>query len=350
MGICVRYLLINVCAIINRFIFSSRYERHAGKDRKPKPEKKWNDKSRRRLWVRTMRREAIHGRSNSSSGQGMLDRVKSGLATIHNARLKIEQTMKSDPDSVSASKRNDLIISVRKNVEDISQMLQQAEQQQGTSNNSSKCSTISVLQKLRRDCEKEKDAIEAALQQNQKSQSQGQAPGFRDRSATVNALALEDGNEPQFTRLNAGNKTGSFIMPKANTPPVTVFGNNNLNKGNNPAAPNLGRNGAVMGTAVTGGASTASAKIAAVQGGKGANTFSLDKLVASNSDLTPDDIRDGHYMSETLQTKLIEQKLMGKDEATVMQELIDERNLAIDEVSVYIYVCMRDMYIYTLLI
>ena len=313
------------------YLHSSRYERHSGKDRKPKPEKKWNDKSRRRLWVRIMRREALHGgRTNSGSGQGMLDRVKSGLATIHNARLKIEQTMKSDPDSVSASKRNDLIISVRKNVEDISSMLQQAEQQQQTTNGtSSKCSTISVLQKLRRDCEKEKDAIEAALQLNQKNQ--GGLPG-RDRSATVNALALEDG-EPQFTRLNKSNKTGSFIVPKANTPvpPVTVFGNNNLIR--NTSAVRNSTN--MTSTTGGGGAVTGGSSKTVVQGGKGANTFSLDKLVSTNTDLTPDEIRDGHYMSETLQTKLIEQKLMGKDEATVMQELIDERNLAIDEVSIY---------------
>jgi hypothetical protein len=78
-----------------------------------------------------------------------------------------------------------------------------------------------------------------------------------------------------------------------------------------------------------------------VHSGKGAGTFSLDKIVTQSQN-DPDsalDGRDGHYMSEALQRKLIEKKLVGKDEATVMQEIIDERSDAIEEVGALAWLC-----------
>lgn len=311
------------------------------------------------------------GRSNVYVSE-VIDKVKRGLATIHKARMKIEQTMASDPDSVSAEKRHKLILSVSRNVEDVSNMLAMAEKKQqqqqvgGVLTNSaataSSRNTISMLSKLRRDCEKEKEAIELAFSRNQDQ------TGTEDSRNSDGQQQQQPQPQPhQFTMLTKANKAQSlnFPMPTLGAPPAVrgetgpgtgpVAGAGGFNSVfSAPGTPRLGVGGGggfgqrvggpvprVQGGSSSGGSFSAGpggggggGSKQAVHSGKGAGTFSLDKIVVQSSS-DPDsalDGRDGHYMSEALQRRLIEKKLVGRDEATTMQEIIDERSDAIEEI------------------
>lgn len=273
----------------------------------------------------------------------IIDKVKSGLATIHKARMRIEQTMANDPDSVSAEKRTKLILSVGRNVEDISNMLALAEKKQdpnGTATAANR-NAISMLSKLRRDCEKEKEAIEQAFSRNQDQ-------GGGARRPTPGCDEADDGPQPQphqFTMLNKGSKSHSlnFARPPMGVPPVATKEDAPVSVFSTPGTPRVavgfGARAAPVPKVGGGGSFSAGASKQTVHSGKGAGTFSLDKIVSQSDTDSALDGQDGHYMSEALQRKLIEKKLVGKDEATVMQEIIDERSDAIEDVRSLVLLC-----------
>ena len=329
--------------------FASRYDRFSIKDRKPKPEKLWNDKSRRRLWVRTMRREmsaGISGTNNSNKVTDVIDKVRNGLATIHQARVKIEQAVLADPKSVSSEKRNHLIMAVRKNVDDISNMLLIAEQKSNSNagKSGSNKATITMLSKLRRDCEKEKDAIEKALKTNggdeKKNDDDNVNPHvFTKLSKGNKSTSLNFNYNTSNTNTNTNNDTLMQTNPNANpngsanTRPTLMSGfganRNNNTRGNSntpsPAPGNAptsttgggfnfggirsGSNNQSGGTNNPGGGSLGSSMVI---GGKGASTFSLDQCANTNASGNNDalEVKDGHYMSHALQQKMIEQVYM----------------------------------------
>lgn len=321
--------------------FASKYERFFIKDRKPKPEKLWNDKSRRRLWVRTMRREMSAGIGSPGTPNGnkvtdVIEKVRNGLATIHQARVKIEQTMLADPNAVSSEKRNHLIMAVRKNVDDISGMLEHAEEKSSAGKSGSNKATITMLGKLRRDCEKEKDAIEKALLMNNGDENQKQSSSDDERNHVFTKLSKGNKSTSLNFNYNTGNTNSagasniSSLQSNANsnvsnTRPTLMSGlgvsrsmqvrGGGTHAGN--AAP-VGFNFGGLRSGTTGASSSAPsgnnqsggtvAGGAVVMGGKGSSTFSLDQCANA---CTPDgdalEVKDGHYMSHALQQKMIEQ-------------------------------------------
>lgn len=137
--------------------YASRFSRFKIKDRAPKSEARWS-RARRRLWTRIMRREPVVKTTDMTK---VLSKVQGGLTSIHSARIKIEQIMRSAPEAATSDQMKSLVASVERNIADILSVLDQAEQQAQQSssapaNGSAKASTSpAVLKKLRNDVLKE---------------------------------------------------------------------------------------------------------------------------------------------------------------------------------------------------
>lgn len=142
--------------------YASRFSRFKIKDRAPKSEARWS-RARRRLWTRIMRREPVVKTTDMTK---VLSKVQGGLTSIHSARIKIEQIMRSAPEAATSDQMKSLVASVERNIADILSVLDQAEQQAQQSsstsaNGSAKASTSpAVLKKLRNDVLKEQVRME----------------------------------------------------------------------------------------------------------------------------------------------------------------------------------------------
>jgi hypothetical protein len=138
--------------------YASRFSRFKAKNRAPKSEAMFST-ARRRLWTRIMRREPV---VKSADIGKILSKVQSGLASIHAARVKIEEIMRQAPEAATSDQMRSLVASVERNIADILSVIDQAEQQQsgGTASSSSASgktvnNTPAVLKKLRNDVIKE---------------------------------------------------------------------------------------------------------------------------------------------------------------------------------------------------
>lgn len=69
--------------------YAARFSRFLIKNRKPRIEKIWNSRARRRLWIRSMKREANNIGKVSDLNKA-LPRIQQGLSSIHVSRLRIE--------------------------------------------------------------------------------------------------------------------------------------------------------------------------------------------------------------------------------------------------------------------
>lgn len=144
-------------------IYRSDISRFDNAGRAPKFEKKWSDRARRRLWVRSMRRGS-GGRTTSAAsptlpaGASVLlseaaPKVQSGLRNIHLVRLKIEEIMLNELDASASAQLSQLVGSVRANIDHICKLLDVAEQSGVTPKEAI------VVNKLRNDIAKEEVKI-----------------------------------------------------------------------------------------------------------------------------------------------------------------------------------------------
>jgi len=249
--------------------YASRYARFADPNRQPKPEARWNDGFRRRLWSRTMRKEFSKGSGiaqlQMADMSRVIPRMQHGLEKINEARKKIELIMKQAPQAAQSDQMLANIMSVRKTIADITSILDQLEKAQSPGS-----AHTASIKKLRREVAKEELAIEKALAGGRASGSVRGSDGFG-------------------------------VSSSAQSSPFS-------------SAKSL-RDGA-------GGSGSLGGSISIKSGSRGA--FNPSLVASSNNDeLNPD---DGCFVDQTMHERLIAQKLFPVDEASVMQEIIDERN------------------------
>ena len=138
--------------------YATNFARFKSLERSPKFEKKWNDKSRRRMWSRALRKDGlINGRATSTDLSKTLPRIQQGLSSIHKARLRIEAIMKEAPDAANSEQMQSAVTLVKKNIADIMTALDQAEAHQ--QKNPGAAAQTLVIKKLKNDLSKEEVII-----------------------------------------------------------------------------------------------------------------------------------------------------------------------------------------------
>eukprot|EP01039_Chlorochromonas_danica_P006962 gene6962-7702_t len=246
--------------------YASKFARFQSQDRPPKPEARWS-RARRRLWIRIMRRDATIKSADLSKA---LSKVQLGLSSVHTARVKIEQVSKQAPDAIESEQMVSLAMSVQKNIADLLSVLDQAEKQPGRTDISP-----AAVKKLRNEILREEQAIIRALEKQQ----------------------------PEITPLNGSSRSGGRRLE--------------TNGGNGSSSTNDGH---VV-------AQNVSSKGGVLSGQKGAfdpRIFSTP----SNGNLL-DGEQDGVFVERSIQEQIIDQKLVAIDEATIMQEIIEDRSTEI---------------------
>lgn len=149
--------------------YASNFSRFKAKNRPPKNEARWSH-ARRRLWSRIMRREPAVKTTDMNK---ILAKVQSGLASVHSARVKIEEIMRQAPEAATSEQMKSLVSSVERNINDILSVLDQADQQvlqqpngrgvveasPSVHNGKPIANTPAVLKKLRNDVLKEQVSL-----------------------------------------------------------------------------------------------------------------------------------------------------------------------------------------------
>lgn len=323
--------------------YASRVSRFKVKDRAPKSEARWSN-ARRRLWTRIMRREPLVKASDMTKA---LPKVQTGLASIHSARVKIEQIMRQAPEAASSDQMLSLVASVERNIADILSVLDQAEEQQSQSSGSKSASgtgiSPAVVKKLRNDVLKEQAALEAALE--------GGLPLNVPSSSGSGSSRVVNGSMLQRDRSGSSfsNRQQTNVYAGSGGVLGSSFSSSYIN-GTNPNRPSFaGNTGPVSrGGNTTGGTDRTSSvelrqdlqginkvlnqnKGSVKSGAAGAfNPAIFAGGSARNVAGEPD---DGDFVDRTTQELMIEQRLIPVDESTVMQEIIDDRHTEIVKVS-----------------
>ena len=131
--------------------YASRISRFLDENRPPKPEAhKWST-VRRRLWTRVMRREI--GIRASDIPKAM-QKIQAGLASIHSARLRIEEIIKQAPQAAQNEQMISLVQSVKKNINEVLSSLDQISTYQHK-HCSPQTTATAAVKKLRNDVMKE---------------------------------------------------------------------------------------------------------------------------------------------------------------------------------------------------
>jgi hypothetical protein len=131
--------------------YASRMSRFGAKGRVPKPAEAAFSTVRRRLWTRVMRRE-IGVRAGDVPKA--LSKIQAGLASIHGARVRIEEIMKQAPEAADSEQMQALVRSVKKNIADVVSSLDQISMYQQKAGAQQNTNTAAV-KKLRNDLMKE---------------------------------------------------------------------------------------------------------------------------------------------------------------------------------------------------
>ena len=159
-------------------------ERFQREGRSPKIEKGWNDRARRRKWSRIMRRDARLG--NSIKFNEMVKKIQGGLRGIQIVRRKVEEVVSVSPEAIHTPEMEQLIGSVRSNIESTSSILDNVESM-GVSNNE-----IMILKKFRNDISKEQTAIDRALCQTTVSSTSSLGFTKLTRQSTFGGISRRD--------------------------------------------------------------------------------------------------------------------------------------------------------------
>ena len=265
------------------FEYASRSARWAQVDRTPRPEPLWNDSVRRRVWSRTMRKEFTAGSGTSrvqiADLSRIIPRMQHGLENINKARKKIEGIMKQAPQAAQSELMLSNVLSVRKTIGDLTSILDQLERQQGNGS-----THIAHIKKLKREVTKEEMAIEKALKSGSSQE--------------------EAHNWSKCTSLQRNGSGSSLVPSNSGALSLTASQSND----------SLSSSCRASGSSVT--------------SGKGAFSPSFSQLNEQQ-----DSLDDGGYVSQTMQDRMILQKLRAVDESKVMQGIIDERTVEINTMS-----------------
>ena len=141
--------------------YASKMKRFDEPKRAPRTDPAFSSFARRRIWSRIMKREVG---LKAADIDKILQRTQTGLASIHTARVRIEEIMTQAPDAAASPQMNSLVNSVKKNIHDVITRLDQisAIQQkeaatQGTQGAKTKQpnNSSAIVKKLRNDVLKE---------------------------------------------------------------------------------------------------------------------------------------------------------------------------------------------------
>lgn len=260
------------------------------------PEARWNDRVRRRLWTRVMRRDAqqnMRDRTTSKDMNKFLPKIQNGLKCIHESRIRIEEIMIQAPNAIESEQMRQLIQSVKDNIKDIYIAVDQADKQATLTH-------TAVIKKLRNDLIKEELAIDKVLVDEPKV---AQTPASR-QSLSRKLFGSGKG------KAKIEEKTIDIPPPLSNE-----ILSEEKSDGTSPFPPTLPMlsNG--------------------VKGGRG--SFNPSILPSTNKELpswADDNDNDGVFVDRTMHELIIEQRLKAVDEATIMQEIVNERNEEITKV------------------
>eukprot|EP01035_Chromulina_nebulosa_P017700 gene17700-23290_t len=309
------------------------YGRFRNSNRKKIVEDGWGIRVRRRLWSRIMRRDAGNLLKIVDFTKA-IPRIQQELGSIHMSRLRIEEIIIQAPNAGQSEQMITLVQSVKKNIADIVNVLNQIEEQQQRELNSTNSKTISsqvaIIKKLRNDVSKEDAAIDNAL--NPFSKRPKTYSSMRRSISTVpNGSAITTDIQE---RNSLGSKSSSFSMnnnhnDSDNNNPIL---NNNFNKAVvttplNSNNNNISTNNSNKANSVKSGSATSFMPTVSGSSKRYNNKFNADNNF--NDWERP---QDGVFVDRTFQERMIEQKLKPVDEATVLQTIIDERAVEIEKV------------------
>jgi len=268
--------------------YASKIARFTDSSRVPKTEKLWNDKARRRLWTRIMRREV--GISKVADVTRVMPKIQMGLKSVHAARIRIEEIMKQAPEAAETEQMQTLVQSVKKNIADITCALDQIQKQQGSTT-----THTAVIKKLRNDVIKEEIAMERAFYPNGGSDK-------KDGFLPLRKYGSNSERRSSATVISDGGGGGSNTNP---------FDETSSNSFSSSSSIKSGRAGAFNPSLL--GSSFSSKSLGLGPNGEGAE--------------------DGVFVDRSMHELMIEQRLRPVDEATVMQEIIEERTIEINKVN-----------------
>lgn len=265
--------------------YASKILRFRDVNRVPKTEKLWNDKARRRLWTRIMRREA--GISKVADVTRVMPKIQMGLKSVHAARTRIEEIMKQAPEAAETEQMQSLVQSVKKNIVDITCALDQIQKQQGSTT-----THTAVIKKLRNDVIKEEIAMEKALNPN--------GSGCDKKDGFLPLRKYGSNSERRGSNVTSEGSISTNPFDDSVTSPSSFSSSNSIKSGRAGAF-----NPSLLGS-----------------------SFS-SKSLASNGE----GAEDGMFVDRSMHELMIEQRLRPVDEATVMQEIIEERSIEINKVN-----------------
>mmetsp|Transcript_57068 Transcript_57068/g.100193 ORF Transcript_57068/g.100193 Transcript_57068/m.100193 type:complete len:463 (-) Transcript_57068:126-1514(-) len=329
--------------------YASRLTRFLAKDRIPKAEAHRGSTVRRRLWTRIMRREIGIRTADIPKA---LQKIQIGLGSIHSARVRIEDIMKQAPSAGESEQMVSLVRSVKKNINDVVSSLDQISAHQHK-NGSPNTTANAAVKKLRNDVMKEDAAIDKAVNPGKTSPvlnshnrdflklQKAQSNSFVDSRGTPTGGGSFIGSRsrgntsPPRTAPNL-RRVGSFVTGGSGSngvaPPSP--GNNSNPFLSSTAMPSLneldGENRdrpPSLRMPVTGGSSSGAG---GVKSGR-ADTFNPSVFQSANH-IAGVDSDQGLFVDRNKRDLQIMEKFVAIDEATVMQEIIDERDVEIKKV------------------
>lgn len=245
-------------------------------------------------------------RETMSTGSRVIDLAKSihkiqiGLKSIQASRVRIDEIIRTAPAALESLQMQEIIQTVKKNICDITAALENTEQLQGANTAQSH---YAVIKKLRNDLAKEEIAIERALYQN-----------------SSNSVDNMKGN--YFVPLRKLN-SNSFLVASSNRRNMVATTRGSISE---IVSSEVSRNSVAV---KSGRADAFDPYVLASSNPK--TTVHLDSL--DNKTNQNHHLQDGVFFDRSIHLQMIEQKLKPIDEATIMQEIIDERSEEITKVN-----------------
>ena len=328
---------------------------YGSSSRSPKAEAKWSDKARRRVWCRIMRREAVIKQLEVNK---VIPRIQQGLTGIHTARIQLEEILRNAPEQAKINPDlQQLSLTVQKNVNDLIQGLDHMETQ--CKEEPSQHKHLAVIKKLRNDCVREQAALVTAIgtdiamhaSERDRSSTGGSAAGGRT------AAAPKRGSREWGARNSNGKGTdqveSSPAQPSTTGGALDVVSSNKLGNmrgflsitpQNGNAAPQT-LSAQALGDTGSNPFDDRSETSSVASGGEGhlgperspwrdhnrPPAFAAGGGMGKASVIEEWDPDDGVFVDRQQHELLIEQRLKPVDEATIMQEIIDERAVEIEK-------------------
>ena len=338
----VKYRESGICDV-DGWEYASKLDRlYCGGLRTPRGEAKWSDKARRRLWYRLMKRDV----KKPIEIRKAIPRIQENLSSVHTTRVRIENLIRQTPGNAGSSEMNALVEKVKMNIYDLLDALDQLEEANTDEEGGKRY--IAVLKKLRNDCLREEEAL---LRSSEQALAGKGSAGGGGRKSTSGGHRTSIGGNSRISMNQRGSKR------------PLQGGDSSTNDSEQRLSHLLGDE------APASAASSIQASRSSVMGRNGNRKGTLDMNVHKQSipeyasihgDLEnkwDDDFADlstspgkrpggggggfgagtqqqveGVFVPRDQHEQMIEQKLIPVDEATLMQELIDERSLEIEQI------------------